>query len=231
MVGAALSFLCETAMTPLNPENDPFVYWLTENLDAAHSGTATYQGAPIDRDTRVTQYHAAFSCIVLSFQFPSRFYVIGHDSTAVVAFFYTLSSLIFGWWGFPWGPGYTLGAVFGNLFGGSRQTVGDLIDELTGHRRNVVALTERAATLAREQIAERGYPPDTALHVRLTDDFHPDYRVEFDYPDSDGRQWRGESQGLTILVDKRYTHELDGLIIDCQDGRFSFRKGVARARS
>ncbi|MBK9774513.1 MAG: hypothetical protein IPP57_27425 [Candidatus Obscuribacter sp.] len=35
---------------------------------------------------------------------------------------YTLISLIFGWWGFPFGPIYTIGALINNLSGGKNVT-------------------------------------------------------------------------------------------------------------
>lgn len=35
---------------------------------------------------------------------------------------YLLNSLILGWWGFPWGPIYTIGDIFQNIFGGENLT-------------------------------------------------------------------------------------------------------------
>jgi len=210
-------------MSLADSPNDPFVRWLIENLDGVQNGTATYRGLPVTRETMTTQFHAVFSCLVATFKHPSTFFLVDVDSTNGTAILYTLLSVLCGWWGIPWGPVFTIEAVIGNLFGGKRRSVGDLIDEITGHRRNVVRLTKRAATHARRHIAEQGYPPDTALFVRVEEGLHTEYRIEYDYPESDGRQWRGESFGLTILVDKESTCQLDGLIVDCEDGQYAFQ--------
>ena len=40
------------------------------------------------------------------------------DSRFRLGLRYSLISLLFGWWGIPWGPIWTLGTVFKNLGGG-----------------------------------------------------------------------------------------------------------------
>jgi Fe-S cluster assembly iron-binding protein IscA len=211
-------------MSPPSSRHDRFLAWLAESLDDVERGVAVYENISITRETVVRQFHIAFSCVVFTSKIPSRILVAGRDAIVIEAVLYSLCSLVFGWWGFPWGPFFTIESVVGNILGGHRQTVGDLCNQLTGHRRNVVTLTESAADHARRQIAERGFPPETALYIRTTDDFHPQIKIEYDLPESDGRQWRSESQGLTVLLDKDKTHHLDGVVIDSENGQFVFHK-------
>lgn len=166
----------------------------------------------------------AISFIVFTLRTPSRFYVIGHNAGFDKALLYTTISLIFGWWGVPWGPIYTISSVFSNVVGGRKFTVGDLVAEMTGHERNVVTLTERAAVQFRHAIDEKGFPHDTALRVAIADPFGPEYHIEYDLPTSDGRQWVGESHGVTVVVDKSSASELEGLIVDYDNGEFTVRK-------
>ncbi len=102
-----------------------------------------------------------------------------------------------------------------------------MIDELTGHQKVIVSLTDRASIFASQAIKERGFDADSALCVTVTDDFHPRFRIQFDYPDSDGSQWRGESNGRIILVDKASAAAVNELVIDCENDEFIFlRNGM-----
>ena len=92
---------------------------------------------------------------MISLKTPSRFYVVGEEETVLPSLAFTASSLIVGWWGLPHGPIYTIQAVSSNLRGGERRRVGDLIDELRGHDRVVVRLTERTAENARDHFGAR----------------------------------------------------------------------------
>jgi len=59
------------------------------------------------------------SIIVMTFKRSSNIYFIkaGHSSFKPSIGF-TLLTFIFGWWGIPWGPIYTIGALANNLSGG-----------------------------------------------------------------------------------------------------------------
>jgi len=58
---------------------------------------------------------------------PSRYFVVGEEGIGMVSMLYTLGALAFGWWGFPWGPIWTVQAVIKNLSGGYRCRVADLV--------------------------------------------------------------------------------------------------------
>ncbi len=63
------------------------------------------------------------SIIVMTFKRSSSIYFIkSGESTTKHSFIYTLLSLVVGWWGFPWGPIYTIGALITNLGGGKNVT-------------------------------------------------------------------------------------------------------------
>jgi hypothetical protein len=65
----------------------------------------------------VFQY--CFSIIVMTFKRGSDIYFIKvGESTVNHSIGFTLITLIFGWWGIPWGPIYSIGALYSNLTGG-----------------------------------------------------------------------------------------------------------------
>lgn len=71
------------------------------------------------RGGRFVRYEFALSIFVMTWRTKSKPHFIPHDRNAVVAGLpYVLLSLIVGWWGFPWGPIYTIGSIFTNLTGG-----------------------------------------------------------------------------------------------------------------
>lgn len=205
------------------PNSDRFIHWLEQNIDDVRAGEASFEGFPVTVETRVRQYQTAVSCFFITFVTPSRLYVEGHDNHWMGSLRCSIATLLLGWWGLPWGPLQTISCLLGNLFGGTKEIVANLIDEVTGHTKSVVQLTERAADLARRRIAERGYPPETALAVRVGDEFGPEYEVRYDLPESDGRQWCCISHGITVLVEKEEEEMLEGLIVDEEDGEFVFR--------
>lgn len=65
----------------------------------------------------VFQY--CFSIIVMTFKRGCDVYFIkAGESTVKHSIGFTLITLLFGWWGIPWGPIYSIGALFSNLTGG-----------------------------------------------------------------------------------------------------------------
>jgi hypothetical protein len=78
----------------------------------------------------LAQYQVTLSFLIVTYKIPTRLYVVGHDATWLVGAACTLLTLVFGWWGIPWGPLYTLQAVTQNLRGGLRQTVAERLEGL-----------------------------------------------------------------------------------------------------
>ncbi|MGA8350755.1 MAG: hypothetical protein WB773_23385, partial [Isosphaeraceae bacterium] len=49
------------------------------------------------------------------------------------------------------------------------------------------------------------------------------YEISYDdLPITEGRDWIGQSHGVSILVSKKDAQRLEGLTIDFQDGRYTF---------
>ena len=74
----------------------------------------------LQRGARFVVYQYCISVLVMSFKRSSRVYFIpaqgarrGRSAAA-----YCALSLLLGWWGFPWGPIWTLSTLVGNLTGG-----------------------------------------------------------------------------------------------------------------
>lgn len=78
----------------------------------------------IDCGGKFVLYTYCFSIIVMSFKQPSSIYFIKSTENAFIKGLpFTLISLLFGWWGIPWGIMYTVGCVFSNIGGGRNVTM------------------------------------------------------------------------------------------------------------
>ena len=82
--------------------DNAFSTWLSENSAAIESEGGRYGDVRITSSTKLTRYVVALSFLIVSFQVPSRFYIVGHDATPLVATAFTVISLLLGWWGIPW---------------------------------------------------------------------------------------------------------------------------------
>lgn len=73
---------------------------------------------------RFVVYLWVVSLLIVSFKRPSKIhYIPPGESSLVRGLPYTLCSVLFGWWGIPWGLFYTAEAIFENLGGGKDVTV------------------------------------------------------------------------------------------------------------
>ena len=107
-----------------------FLAWLTANAAAVRFGGAVYRDAMISPETVVRQFGVCMSALLVSARTSSRFLIEGHDPVVLTAIVSTGTSLLLGWWAIPWGPVYTITVFVGNVRGGKRQTVGQLLDQL-----------------------------------------------------------------------------------------------------
>lgn len=68
-------------------------------------------------------FQYAFSILIMTFKRPTAIYFIrAGEGTFRYHWPFTLISLLFGWWGFPWGLIYIPMALFNNLNGGKGVT-------------------------------------------------------------------------------------------------------------
>ena len=88
-----------------------------ENMTSEDIGRELRHGA------RFVIFTYTISIIVMTFRRSSDIYFIkaGHGAFGKGIGF-TLVSLILGWWGFPWGPIYTIGSIATNCGGGKNVT-------------------------------------------------------------------------------------------------------------
>lgn len=73
----------------------------------------------LDRGAKFVVFQYCISILVLSFKRGSDVYFIrGGESTTKHSIGFTLITFFMGWWGIPWGPIYSVGALYSNLTGG-----------------------------------------------------------------------------------------------------------------
>jgi len=81
-------------------------------------------------------YQYCISIIVMTFKRPSDIYFIrAGESPVGRGILFSLVSLLFGWWGIPWGPIYTIQALAVNFGGGkdvTQQVVASLRNAASG---------------------------------------------------------------------------------------------------
>jgi hypothetical protein len=145
--------------------NDPplldeqqLVAQLSRNRAALRDGTACFNGVPIHHQSVLTRYVCVTAYLFHHRWEYSRYFVYEREPAGSLPGEYNLHSLLCGWWEIPMGPVRTLVAVVTNLPGGALRRVIDLIGDDALHRDDVIKLTERAASAARLQMAERGFP-------------------------------------------------------------------------
>lgn len=115
-------------------KSDEFLEWVKDNKVDIHCGRGFYKGMKISPDTEVVQFEVCMSFLIMSFRIPTCFYIKGHHNTTIRGGLYSLISLVFGWWGIPWGPIYTVKALMRNASGGNSFTVRSLIPNSNSNR-------------------------------------------------------------------------------------------------
>jgi hypothetical protein len=77
----------------------------------------------IAKGAKFVSYNYCLSFIAISFKRSSGIYFIKSNENAFAKGWpYNLISLIFGWWGIPWGIIYTPACLFANINGGDDKT-------------------------------------------------------------------------------------------------------------
>jgi hypothetical protein len=85
------------------------------------------------RGGRFIYYAFTISLIVVTFKRTSGVYLIrSGESSVAKGLPFTIISLLFGWWGIPFGPKYTLQSIRTNLHGGKDVTE-EVMGTVAGH--------------------------------------------------------------------------------------------------
>ena len=75
--------------------------------------------AELDRGARFVIYQYCISVVFMTFKRPSDIHFVRAGEGSVGrGLKFTLLSFVFGWWGIPWGPIYTIQAIWTNSQGG-----------------------------------------------------------------------------------------------------------------
>jgi Fe-S cluster assembly iron-binding protein IscA len=200
---------------------------LIKHRDEIRRGTALFNGVRINYDTELTRFPSVFGFLNFRIRSYSGYFVVEHEPLDGARRIAIISSLIFGWWSIPFGVIDTVAAVGTNMRGGMRSRVRDLIGG-----DDVAKLTDRAAEAARKQMAERGFPPGSALRLDVTGKHRPrTYEITYDdSPPAGARDWTIESNGLNILVSRKDAPRINGLTVDFQHGSFVFHEETFAGR-
>jgi hypothetical protein len=77
----------------------------------------------LQRGGKFVVFQYCISIIIMTFKRASDIYFIKADENAVgKGIVYSLISFLFGWWGIPWGPIYTIQSLITNFRGGKDVT-------------------------------------------------------------------------------------------------------------
>ncbi|WP_238649935.1 hypothetical protein [Paenibacillus piscarius] len=99
-----------------------------ENMDGGNIMSQIQQGG------KFVVYTYCFSIILVTFRRSSNIYFIRADEGSVKkGLKYTLFTLLLGWWGIPWGPIYSIGALITNFRGG-KDITNEVLASLAGQQ-------------------------------------------------------------------------------------------------
>jgi hypothetical protein len=83
--------------------------------------------AELQKGARFVVFQYCISLLVTTYKRPSDIYFVRPGENAVImGLVFSLISMLFGWWGFPWGPVYTIRALRTN-FGGGQDVTQDVL--------------------------------------------------------------------------------------------------------
>lgn len=87
----------------------------------------------VNRGARFVHFYYAVSFIIATIKPETGLYLIRNgESAAKKGAFYTIISLLFGWWGIPYGPKHTIAAISTNLRGG-KDVTDEVVAIIAGH--------------------------------------------------------------------------------------------------
>ena len=85
----------------------------------------------VQRGGKFVHYQYCISIVIMTFRRPTAVYFVRPGESALAkGMVYSLVSLLFGWWGIPWGPIYTISSLVTNFGGGK-----DVTSQITGNLR------------------------------------------------------------------------------------------------
>ncbi len=99
----------------------------------------------LQRGAKFVIYQYSISVLILSFKRPSDIHFVKSGESALLKGLpYTLLSAVAGWWGVPWGPIFTIQALYNNFRGGKDVTK-ELLATANAAPRTAAAPAARSA--------------------------------------------------------------------------------------
>jgi hypothetical protein len=93
------------------------------NLTPVEQMTPEQLRFEIQRGAKFVQYQYCLSILIMTFKRYSKITFVAPEENAVVkGLGFTLLAFVAGWWGIPWGPIWTIEALWVNLRGGKDLT-------------------------------------------------------------------------------------------------------------
>ena len=106
--------------------------------------------AEIARGARFVSYQWCLSLLVVTLKRGTRLHYLRPGETGFLpGFLWSAFSLVAGWWGFPWGPIYTIGSLWTNLRGGTDVTAAISAELAANHGAPAVAALNGTPTGSR----------------------------------------------------------------------------------
>ncbi len=204
--------------------------WMVENEADIRSGNAVLNGGQVTESTEVVCYEWVVSVLFLTMKGQTAHRIKDLDNAG--GGIASMITLLLGWWGIPWGPVYTIGALARNLCGGKRSNVAAIIAEqkwgvmvpegesTTSHHKKIVEFSEIALVEIEARRERNRFGKDLAIKPVPDDWARRTCRIQFDYPVSDGGQWTFQTQGVSVVIDKSDSEEFDGKVIDFNGDEF-----------
>jgi hypothetical protein len=212
----------------------PIYQWLMAHKDEIRNGTAEFMGTPVTEKTRLYQftYVVSFGVVTIVHKTPYLLPSSSNGYLRLERWKYTFLSLVLGWWGIPFGPIFTIQAVWTNMSGGTSRTAINLLQRLEygwdapsevsslDHCKEIAELSERALIEIQRRIELGKFPQTIGVRISPVRPGSSELQVTFDYPVSDGRDWIDESQGKVLLIRKDDEVWLSGCTIEFDNGVF-----------
>jgi hypothetical protein len=102
------------------------------SINGLENMTGEQLNAEIARGGRFVYFQYCISLLIITLKRPSGIYFLRAGESAFgKSIGFTAISLVLGWWGFPWGPIYTIMALVNN-FGGGKDVTAEVMNSLGG---------------------------------------------------------------------------------------------------
>ena len=109
-------------------EDQRFKNWLIANAGRIRKHEAVFfRSQRISLDTELVRHHLVISALVLSLRMHTRWIIKGCEPRFFHALSACLYTMLYGWWGFPFGIYWTIVALVKNMRGATTIKVGELL--------------------------------------------------------------------------------------------------------